>query len=209
MQQRAGDGLGIVSAATQLCVAMGQAGGLMEPFVGQIIPVAFNFTPYGWLACNGQTVAISNYSVLYQLIGTSYGGDGQNTFGIPNLGGRAPLHIGQGVGLGGVVLSNYTLGEMIGTEEVTLLSTQVGQHSHAFMTSTKAANSITPSTSTALGVASSGTGGIHVYGPVPSTTTNLSANTVDFVGGSQPHENRQPFQAVNFIIAWAGIYPSQ
>jgi microcystin-dependent protein len=179
----------------------------MEPFIGQIIPVAFNFTPYGWLPCNGQIVAISNYSVLYQLLGTAYGGDGQTTFGIPNLGGRAPLHIGQGVGLGGVVLSNYTLGEVIGTEEVTLLSTQVGQHSHAFMTSTKAANSITPDNTTALGVASSGTK-IHVYGPTPSTT-NLSANSVSTIGGSQPHENRQPFQAVNFIIAWAGIYPSQ
>ena len=180
----------------------------MEPFVGQIIPVAFNFAPVGWFLCNGQLASIATYSTLYSLISTTYGGDGQTTFGIPNLCGRVPLHIGQWVPPSGhgSALSNYTLGEMIGTESVTLLSTQVGAHSHPFMVSSKASNSTTPAASTALGVASSGTGGIHVYGPTPSTTT-LSSKSVSIAGNSIPHENRQPYEAVNYIIAWAGIYP--
>jgi microcystin-dependent protein len=176
----------------------------MEPFIGQIIPVGFNFAPYGWLLCQGQLISIANYSTLYNLIGTSYGGDGQTTFGIPNLSGRVPLHYGQGP-----TLSTYTLGEAIGTESVTLLATQAGAHTHSFMTSTKPANSITPSNTTTLGLASSGTGGIYVYGSSTTSNTKLSSKSIGIAGGSLPHENRQPFQAVNYIIAWSGLYPSR
>jgi microcystin-dependent protein len=174
----------------------------MQPFVGQIIPVGFNFAPVGWFLCQGQLVPIDQYTVLYTLIGTAYGGDGVQTFGIPDLRGRVSLHDGQGSGL-----SSYFIGQLTGAENVTLLSSQVGAHTHSFMTSTKAADSITPASTTALGLASAGVG-ISVYGPGPSNTT-LAPNAIGNAGSSAPHENRQPYLAVNFIIAWAGIFPSQ
>jgi microcystin-dependent protein len=174
----------------------------MEPFVGQIIPVGFNFAPVGWFLCQGQLVSIAEYTVLFQLIGTTYGGDGAETFGIPDLRGRVPLNQGQGPGL-----STYVIGELIGTESVTLTSAQIGAHTHPFMTSSKAATLTTPANTSALGVASSGAG-IFVYGAGPSNTS-LAPGSIGPSGGSLPHENRQPFLAVNYIIAWAGIFPSQ
>jgi microcystin-dependent protein len=176
----------------------------MEPFVGQIIPVGFNFAPPGWFLCNGQLVSIANFQTLFTLIGTSYGGDGQQTFGIPDLRGRVPLHDGQGSGL-----SNYVIGAQTGTESVTLPAAQLGAHSHPFMTSTKAATTNTPGPTTALGVASTGTGtSIFVYGAVPSNTT-LAPASISTVGSNVPHENRQPYLTVNYIIAWAGIFPAR
>jgi len=174
----------------------------MEPFVGQIIPVGFNFAPVGWFLCQGQLVSIADYTVLFQLIGTTYGGDGVQTFGIPDLRGRVPLSAGQAPGL-----STYVIGELTGTENVTLTSAQVGAHTHPFETSSKAATSTTPANTTALGVASSGAS-IFVYGPGPSNTP-LAPASIGSSGSSLAHENRQPFQAVNYIIAWAGIFPSQ
>jgi microcystin-dependent protein len=177
----------------------------MEPFVGQIIPVGFNFAPPGWFLCQGQLVAISNFATLFQLIGTTYGGDGQTTFGIPNLQGRIPLHDGQGTGL-----SNYTIGEVTGTESVTLLSSQIGQHSHPFMTSTQTSNATTPGPTTALGIATTGSNNnIFVYGAAGGTNTTLAPASIGPAGSSIPHENRQPYLALNFIIAWAGIFPSR
>jgi microcystin-dependent protein len=177
----------------------------MQPFVGQIIPVGFDFAPPGWFLCNGQLVSVSNFSTLFALIGTTYGGDGQVTFGIPDLRGRVPLHAGRGNGL-----SNYVIGERTGTESVTLLAAQLGAHTHPFMASTKVATTPTgdtPGTTTALGVASAGTD-IFVYGPAPSDTT-LAPSSIGNAGGSLPHENRQPYQVLNYIIAWAGTFPSR
>jgi microcystin-dependent protein len=178
----------------------------MQPFVGQIIPVGFNFAPPGWLLCQGQLVSISEFSTLFTLIGTTYGGDGQVTFGIPDLRGRAPLHYGQG-NSSRTPLSNYTLGERTGTESVTLLASQIGQHTHPFMTSTQTAKAIPPGTTTALGIATAGSNNF-VYGTGAPDTT-LAPASISQAGGSLPHENRQPFQAVKFLIAWAGIFPSR
>jgi len=174
----------------------------MQPYVGQIIPVGFNFAPVGWFLCQGQLVPISEYQALYNLIGTYYGGDGTTTFGLPNLCGRSPLHQGQGPGL-----SNYVIGELTGTENVMLTSMQVGAHSHPFRTSKNAATTTTPGNTTALGLASAGTG-IFVYG-VPQPNTSLAPNAIGATGNSLPHENRQPFLVLNYIIAWAGVFPSQ
>ncbi|QAU46356.1 phage tail protein [Bradyrhizobium guangzhouense] len=177
----------------------------MEPFVGQIILVGFNFAPYGWFLCQGQLVPIANYETLYALIGTTYGGDGQSTFALPDLRGRVPTHQGQLTGG-----STYTIGERIGTEEVSLISNQVGQHKHQFKTSSQAANSITPGNTMALGVSKSGTpnSGIFVYGTSTPNTT-LNPNSISSSGNSLPHENRQPYLAFNYIIAWAGIFPAR
>lgn len=180
----------------------------MEQFVGQIILVGFNFAPYGWFQCQGQLVPISEYQTLYALLGTTYGGDGQSTFALPDLRGRVPAHQGQ---LSGG--SPYLIGQRLGTEEVTLTSGQVGAHSHPFRTSSQAApagTGTTPSNTTVLGVSKSGTpnSGIFVYGTSTANTT-LAPNSITPSGNSLPHENRQPYLALNYIIAWAGIYPSQ
>jgi microcystin-dependent protein len=177
----------------------------MDPFVGQIMPVGFNFAPQGWFLCQGQVIPIANYDALFALIGTTYGGDGQTTFGLPNLSGRVPLHYGQGPNL-----SNYDIGEVIGTEYVTLRSTQVGLHTHAFMTSPQPATSIAPDGTMALGVASAAAD-IFVYTPgaLNPTATNLAPASIGQAGSAMPHENRQPYLALNFIICWSGIFPAR
>ena len=180
----------------------------MEPFVGQIILVGFNFAPVGWFLCQGQLVPIAQYETLYALLGTTYGGDGTSTFALPDLRGRVPTHEGQ---LSGG--SFYNIGQQLGTEEVTLISNQIGAHTHQLRTSSKLAPSgtgTTPSNTTALGVSASGTPGsnIFVYGTsAPNTTLNPAS--ISSSGNNQPHENRQPYLALNYIIAWAGIFPAR
>jgi microcystin-dependent protein len=174
----------------------------MQPFVGQIIPVGFNFAPVGWFLCQGQLVSIADYEVLYTLIGTNYGGNGTTTFGIPDLRGRSPLHQGQGPGL-----SRYVMGQAGGTESVTLLSTQMGSHTHNFMASAKTGGSDTPGSTMALNNATASPG-VSVY-HTGTPNVRLAPNAIGSIGGNQPHENRQPFQTVNYIIAWAGIFPSR
>jgi microcystin-dependent protein len=175
----------------------------MEPFVGQIIPVGFNFAPVGWFLCQGQLVPIAQFETLFALIGTTYGGDGISSFGIPDLRGRAPLHQGQGTGL-----SFYALGQITGTESVTLTAGQVGAHSHAFMASTQTANTVTPGPTTTLGNATP-TGGLFTYDAGTASNTNLTQASISSTGSSNPHENRQPYLGVNYIIAWAGIFPNR
>jgi len=177
----------------------------MEPFVGQVILVGFNFAPYGWFLCQGQLISIANYTALYALIGTTYGGDGQQTFALPDLRGRVPTHQGQLTGG-----SSYIIGQPFGTEGVSLISNQVGSHNHQVKTSSKAATGITPGNTMALGVSKSGTPGsnIFVYGTSAANTT-LNPGSISSAGSSQPHENRQPYLAFNYIIAWAGVFPSQ
>lgn len=180
----------------------------MTPFVGQIILVGFNFAPYGWFLCQGQLIPIDQYETLYTLIGTTYGGDGQTTFAIPDLRGRVPAHQGQWSGG-----SLYSIGQRLGTEEVTLTSNQVGAHTHQLNTSSKAApagTGTTPSNTTVLGVSSSGqpNSGIFVYG-TSAPNTSLAPNSINPSGSSLPHENRQPYLALNYVIAWNGIFPSR
>jgi microcystin-dependent protein len=172
---------------------------MSQPFVGQIIAVGFNFAPVGWALCNGATLSISEYDVLYNLIGTTYGGNGTTTFNLPNLCGRGAVGMGQGSGL-----SNYVLGQSGGSENVTLTSAQIGPHTHALMGATSVGAS-TPTTTAVLGTPAAE----NIYGTSGATTMLAGSSIGPAPGGGQPHENRQPFQTVNYIIALYGIYPSQ
>lgn len=172
---------------------------MAQPFVGQIIAVGFNFAPDGWLLCNGQLLPISQYDVLFNLIGTTYGGDGQSTFAVPNLCGRVAVNQGQGPNL-----SSYVLGQAAGSESVTLNAGQIGGHSHALMASSLAGTTTTPGTTTAL--AQNAQPAVEMYDTV-APNTSLAATSITPAGGNQPHENRQPYLAINYIIAWAGVFP--
>jgi microcystin-dependent protein len=173
---------------------------MAQPFVGQVIAVGFNFAPPGWLLCNGSVVPIAEFEPLYNLIGTTYGGNGQTTFALPDLRGRAPLGMGQGPGL-----SNYVLGQQGGVESVALASNQFASHTHALQAAATATTS-TPGSTVVLGTPDAAT---TLYAPSRGTTT-LAPGAVSMGGGSgQPHENRQPSATINYIIAWAGIYPTQ
>jgi microcystin-dependent protein len=178
---------------------------MSQPFVGQVIRVGFNFAPAGWMKCEGQLVPISQYETLFNLIGTTYGGDGQNTFALPDLRGRTALNMGQGQGL-----SSYTLGQQGGNETITLTTQQIPQHQHLVNAITSAASNSTPGVSLVL--ANEGPAGIttvFTYAPYDSANqTGLSPSSIAPTGG-QPHENRQPYLAVQFCISLFGIFPSQ
>ena len=172
-----------------------------QPFVGQIIAVGFNFTPVGWLPCDGSLQPISQYETLYNLVGTTYGGNGTSNFALPDLRGRAPLCIGQGPGL-----PNYIQGERAGTENVTLTANQIGAHTHNLMTSTKDGTTTNPAPNLALAQNPQST--VPVYAPPPSTTP-LAGMSIGTSAGGLPHENRQPFLTINYIICAYGVFPSQ
>jgi microcystin-dependent protein len=169
-----------------------------EPYIGQIMPFAGTFAPSGWALCDGSLLPISQYDALFSLIGTTYGGDGQTTFALPDLRSRVPIHQGQGPGL-----SNYVLGENGGAEAVTLLTTQMPMHTHPAMGNSDAGTSADP------------TGGVWASGPTStyiagaSADTNMNPTAISGSGGGQPHDNMLPFLALNFCIALEGIYPSQ
>ena len=162
---------------------------------------AGNFAPYGWALCNGASLAISNFDTLYNLIGTTYGGDGQQTFNLPNLQSRVPLHMGTSNSGG-----SYVIGQTGGVESVTLTTQQMPQHSHALFAAS-AGETLAPSAATIPAVATSSQTNYGVYGPAP-TNTNLNPATIKSDGGSQPHSNIQPYLAFNFIISLYGVYPS-
>ena len=170
------------------------------PFLGQIMWTPFNFAPTGWAFCNGQLLSISQNSALFNLIGTTYGGDGQTTFALPNLQGRTPIDSGQGPGL-----SNYNEGDTGGAESVTLTVAQIAAHSHSANCSTAHGNSAIPGGG-AVWAASSG--GDRIYSTAAADST-LAAGAVQSAGGDQPHENRPPFLVLNYCIALQGIFPSQ
>jgi microcystin-dependent protein len=164
---------------------------MAQPYVGEIRMFAGNFAPAGWMFCEGQLLPISENETLFNLIGTTYGGDGQSTFALPDLRGRVPLHQGGG----------FTLAETGGVEEVTLTVNQIAAHSHPFLASTDQGNA-TSATSAVM----SKTGGASIY----NTGTNpasMAAQAVSLVGGSQPHTNFQPYLCINFIISLFGIFP--
>jgi microcystin-dependent protein len=169
---------------------------MSTPYVGEIRMFAGNFPPLGWAFCDGQTLAISEYFTLFNLIGTLYGGDGESTFNLPDLRGRVPVHQGAGPGL-----SSYSLGSMEGSERVTLTVVQVPQHTHALLADVQPAESALPQ-GRVLAEADA-----DVYGAgAPSTALHASAVTP--AGGAQPHENMQPYLCIHFIIALDGIFPS-
>lgn len=170
---------------------------MAQPYVGEIRMFGGNFAPNGWLFCEGQVLPISENEVLFQLIGTTYGGDGQETFNLPDLRGRLPIHQGTS-SLG----STYQVGETGGAEEVTLTVNQVPAHSHPFLASTAIANQSAPTNNV---VAQSAAADLYIE---DTPDVSLAAQSIAAVGGSQPHHNFQPYLCVNFIISLFGIYPS-
>ena len=171
-----------------------------QPFIGEIRMFAGNFDPQGWEFCNGQLMPISENDALFILIGTQYGGDGQETFALPDLRGRAPMHTGTGPD--GV---SYQMGEAAGVESVTLTVNQIPVHNHSVIAST-AASTLAP-TNALLTVPTSSQQGANIY-KAASATVALHPSSVSPVGGSQPHENMQPYLCVNFIMSMFGIFPN-
>ena len=167
---------------------------MAQPYVGEIRMFAGNFAPAGWMFCEGQLLPISENETLFQLIGTTYGGDGQSTFALPDLRGRIPIHQGNG----------FILAETGGAEEITLTQTQTPQHAHPVLASTAQATTNAPANN--LFAVSTGST-IFPYGTDQPPTTLQSA-TISSVGGSQPHTNFQPYLCVDFIISLFGIFPS-
>jgi microcystin-dependent protein len=174
---------------------------MAQPYVGEVRMFAGNFAPAGWMLAAGQLLPITEYETLFNLIGTTYGGDGQSTFQLPNLQGRTPMHFGQGNGLPNVVLA-----QIGGVEGVTLMTQQIPSHPHGMLATP------TASTKSPMGalpaVPSSTVTGLQAYQPTGGAVTTLKPTMLQNTGGSQPHENRQPFLCVNFIIALFGIFPS-
>lgn len=170
---------------------------MSSPYVGEIRMFAGNFAPVGWMLCQGQTLPISQYTTLFQLIGTTYGGDGQSTFNLPNLSSRVPMH--QGTGPNG---DGYVLGQMAGEESLTLTTQQIPSHTHAMLCAGSSSNSAAPA-----GAVCGATGSNAYAAPPPNASMN--AASVSSVGGNQPHDNVMPYLAINFIISLFGIFPSQ
>jgi microcystin-dependent protein len=170
-----------------------------EPYVGEVRMFAGNFAPAGWALCDGAVLPISENDVLFQLIGTTYGGDGEETFALPNLQSRVPVHMGTGPDG-----TTYQIGEMAGTEQETLSVQQIPAHIHNFAAQGTAGTANTPGDH----VPAQLTGGNFLYREVvPSATMNVAAQVI--AGGSQPHDNTQPFLCINFIISLFGVFPSQ
>lgn len=173
---------------------------MSEPFVGEIRMFAGNFAPRGWAFCDGQLLAVSQNDALFSLLGTVYGGDGQTTFGLPDMRGRIPLHAGQGPGL-----SPRQLGSRAGTERVSLTVNQLPGHSHSMRASTDLAEDTGPQGRVP---ARTNPASLDVYNDI-GPFVPLSGQTLAATGGSQPHTNVQPFVCIHFIIALFGIYPSR
>jgi microcystin-dependent protein len=164
---------------------------MANPFVGEIRMFAGNFAPAGWSFCDGQPLPISENETLFQLIGTTYGGDGQSTFNLPDLRGRLPLHQGNG----------FILAQAAGVEQVTLTSQQMPGHTHPLLATTAVGTAASPQASL---LAASGSSNVYRQGP---GAVVLSNQTVGPAGGSQPHTNHQPYLCVDFIISLFGLYP--
>lgn len=170
-----------------------------QPYVGEIRLFAGNFNPSGWAICDGTPLPISENEVLFQLIGTTYGGDGQETFNLPDLRGRVPVHMGL-AGSG----TTYQIGEMAGVEEVTLTIQQMPVHTHGFIASQDPGSAGSPSASV---LANETNVNVYKAGIVPAIA--MAAGMVQLDGGSQPHTNVQPYLCINYIISLFGIFPSQ
>lgn len=171
---------------------------MAQPYIGEIRIFAGNFAPAGWMFCEGQLLPISENETLFNLIGTTYGGDGEETFALPDLRGRIPLHMGNLSGGG-----TYQLAETGGVEEVTLTVGQIPAHSHPMLATSNNALSAGPATNTLGGPTS-----LDSYRPVPPNVT-LAPQSVGPAGGSQPHTNFMPYLCLDFIISLFGLFPSQ
>ncbi len=165
---------------------------MAQPYVGEIRMFAGNFAPAGWMFCDGQLLPISENETLFQLIGTTYGGDGESTFALPDLRGRLPIHQGSG----------FNLAQNAGVENVTLTVNQIPVHSHPLLASTALATQETPAGNL------TGQSEIALYG-LETPLVPLNPGAISSTGGSQPHTNFQPYLCINFIISLFGIFPSQ
>lgn len=167
---------------------------MAQPYVGEIRMFAGTFATVGWEFCEGQLLPISENETLFQLIGTTYGGDGQSTFALPDLRGRIPVHQGNG----------YILAEAGGVESVTLTVNQIPAHTHPLVGSTQNATNASPQNN----VTGKTTANIYASNPQPGDFQNMSPSAIGGVGGSQPHDNMHPFVGINFIISLFGIFPT-
>ncbi|GAB3588204.1 phage tail protein [Hymenobacter daeguensis] len=179
-----------------------------ESYLGELRPVGFGFAPKGWMLCQGQTLPINQNQALFSLLGTTYGGNGTTTFNLPDLRGRIPVGLGQGPGL-----APYILGQTGGVEGQTLTADQLPVHGHAVQATMKPDGAVD---SNSPGGEYIGPGSLNQYskkGPTVSKNVVMAANavtgTASPVGGSQPHENRQPFIAINYAICLQGVFPSR
>ena len=170
---------------------------MSQPYVGEVRLVGFTFAPVGWQLCNGQLVAISENPTLFNLIGTTYGGDGQSTFALPDLRSRIPIHEGTGAG------QTYVIGQSGGVETVTITSSTYPTHTHSLLESTSNTSPVANPAGDAVG------GSLNIYtnlapdAPMSNSMIGMAA------GGNQPHDNIQPYQAMNWIISLFGVYPTQ
>jgi microcystin-dependent protein len=169
----------------------------MDQYIGEIRMFGGNYAPEGWAFCNGQIISITQNEALYSLIGTTYGGDGQSTFALPDLRGRIPLHQGQNPHMG----TTYHTGQMAGKEIETLTLGQVPAHTHGVMAASE--NGTLPSPANAFWAKN-----VEQYS-TNSPDGTMSTEAISEAGGSQPHENMMPFLSISFIIALTGIYPSR
>ncbi|WP_128970493.1 phage tail protein [Bradyrhizobium tropiciagri] len=173
---------------------------MAQPYVGEIRMFGGNFAPAGWHFCDGSQLAISEYETLYNLIGTTYGGDGQVTFAVPDLRGRVPIHMGTASSG-----TTYNIGEAGGVETVTLTTQTIPQHSHGFIASTQTSTGQNPQANVLDQM--SGTIALYIDGQPPDGP--MASGMLTNTGGSQPHDNLQPLLCVTFIISLFGIFPSQ
>lgn len=171
---------------------------MADPFVAEIRIFPFNFAPRGWAFCNGQLLPLSQNTALFSLLGTTYGGNGQSNFALPDLQGRAPMHPGQGPGL-----SLHDLGETGGSETVTLLESEIPSHSHTQMANTSTASKSLPTNNSFA----RGSSMIPYLAPAGAATVNMAGQTIAPTGGSLPHNNMQPYLTLNFNIALQGVFP--
>lgn len=174
---------------------------MSDSYIGEIRMFGFQRIPTGWAACDGSLLPIAEYETLFTLIGTTYGGNGVSTFALPDLRGRVPVHQGQGTGL-----SRYVMGELSGTEEVTLFSTQMPTHTHPFNVTSAAASNKNPSNQL-LGALTGDT--TYISSTQGGTPAQFAPLMVQMAGGSQPHSNMMPTLTVSYCISLYGVFPTQ
>ena len=172
---------------------------MAQSFIGEIRCFGFNFSPVGWAFCNGQLISISQNAALFNLIGTTYGGDGLTTFALPDLRSRVPVHQGSFAGV------TYVMGQVGGVENVTLTTQEIPAHNHLIVATSNAATLKRPVQNTFYAASSSG----NNFYEAGTTLTALANNTVSSAGGGQPHNNIQPYLTLNWCIAMFGIFPSR